>query len=117
MRTPEQITDDYTKFRGKCKEMCDDLLVEDPTLTLVRGHYFCLAWGTDEPHWWLKKQDGTIVDPSCRQFPCNGSGIYTEFNGMVECAECGKEMKEEDSRFESRYVFCDVKCNMRFVGL
>lgn len=111
------MSDDYTKFRGKCKEMSDALCAADPTLTLVRGHYFCPVWNSDEPHWWCTKPDGTIVDPTAAQFGSKGYGIYTPFDGVVECSECGKETKEEDARFDSNYAFCSTVCHMRFVGL
>jgi len=108
---------DYLKYRGKCKEFCEQAMKADLSLTLVRGHYFCPVWGTNEPHWWLTKPDGTIVDPTARQFGSKGAGIYTPFDGTVECAQCGKEMKEEEAEFEGNYAFCSFKCHMRFVGL
>lgn len=43
---------DYLKFRGKCKELSEEACRKDSTLTLVRGHYFCPFWNTEEPHWW-----------------------------------------------------------------
>jgi hypothetical protein len=107
---------DYLKFRGKCKEMSEELCKADPSLTLVRGHYYCPFWG-EQAHWWTTKPDGMIVDPTAKQFPSKGLGEYVPFNGFVECAQCGKEMEEKAARFDSRYAFCSVKCNMRFVGL
>lgn len=47
---------DYMKYRGKCKELCEQAIKDDTTLTLIRGHYFCPIWNKDEPHWWTKKQ-------------------------------------------------------------
>lgn len=108
---------DYMKYRGKCKEMSEGLCTEDQTLTLVRGHYSCPVWGTEEPHWWCVKPDGTIVDPTSKQFPSNGFGEYVEFDGRVCCSECGKEGEEKDFSYESNYAFCSTKCHMRFVGL
>lgn len=108
---------DYLQFRGKCKELSEAEVARDPSLRLVRGHYFCPLWNREEPHWWCVRPDGAIVDPSARQFPSKGTGIYTEFNGMVSCAQCGKEVPEEEARFDSRYAFCSSRCNMRFVGL
>ena len=32
---------DYLKYRGKCKEFCEELVRENPDLTMVRGHYWC----------------------------------------------------------------------------
>lgn len=108
--------DDYAKYRGKCKEMSEALIATDPTLTLVRGHYYCPFWG-EQAHWWCKAPDGTIVDPTKLQFPSKGAGIYVEFDGNVECSNCGKQMKEEDAMLESRYAFCSYKCYGQFVGV
>ena len=109
--------DDYVKFRGRCRELSEAACAEDPTLQLVRGHYYCPIWNRDEPHWWCKKPDGTIVDPTKRQFPSAGSGVYTEFNGMVECAQCGKVVKEEEADIEGNYAFCSYRCHGTFVGV
>lgn len=109
--------ENYQKYRGKCKEFSEAACKNDPTLTLVRGHYFCPLWGTNEPHWWTQKPDGTIYDPTKDQFPSKGMGIYTPFDGMMECSECGKRIKEEDADIEGNYAFCSYQCHMRFVGL
>lgn len=111
------MSDGYAQFRGKCKEASEALCAAVPTLTLVRGHYFCPMWNSNEPHWWCTQPDGTIIDPTAAQFPSSGNGIYTPFNGVVECAECGKEMEEAEASFESNYAFCSTRCHMRFVGL
>lgn len=107
---------DYRQYRGECKKQAEAAVLKDPTLKIVRGHYYCHAYGR-QPHWWCERQDGTVVDPSARQFPSNGTGVYEPFDGVVECAECGKEVEEKDARFESNYAFCSLRCNMRFVGL
>lgn len=120
MRSEEQIMEDYKKFRGKCKEYVDALIAEDPTLTAVRGHYVCPVWLSVEPHWWaVNEKDGTIVDPTCAQFPSNGNGAYIPFDGICDCAECGVQFEEGavGSQYESNYAFCSTKCAMRFVGL
>ncbi len=108
---------DYLKFRGKCKEYCEAAIKEDPTLTLVRGHYFCPIWNSNEQHWWTVKETGEIYDPTRLQFPSNGLGIYTEFDGQVECSQCGKIIPEEEAIFASRYGFCSNQCYGRFVGI
>ena len=108
---------DYLKYRGKCKELCDAAILADPSLTLVRGHYFDPIWNTEEEHWWTIKKDGTIYDPSVKQFPSKGAGIYTEFDGTVICAECGKTMREEDMQLQGRYPVCSGRCALRLVGL
>jgi hypothetical protein len=112
--TPEE---GYKKFRGKCRQYCDDALKADPSLTLVRGHYFCPIWNTEEAHWWTTRPDGSIFDPTAEQFPSKGAGIYTPFNGMVSCAECGKEIPESEADIEGNYAFCSNRCHGRFVGV
>lgn len=108
---------DYTKYRGKCKEMSEEACFHDPTLTLVRGFYYCPIWNSEQPHWWTERTDGSIFDPTAKQFPSAGKGIYTPFNGLVHCSNCGKELKEEDASFDSNYVFCSYKCHGIFVGV
>lgn len=107
---------DYLKYRGKCKEMAEAAIQADPSLTLVRGHYYDPAWG-EQAHWWAKRPTGEIVDPTKDQFPSKGTGAYVEFNGYVNCSNCGKEMLEEDGDYESNYVFCGDRCHGQFVGV
>jgi hypothetical protein len=108
----------YSRYRGKCKEMSEALVAENPVLRLVRGHYWEPMWNRDEPHWWCVNPDGEIIDPTRLQFPSGGiAEFYTEFDGTCECANCGKEFNEQDGRFDSNYAFCSSSCNMRFVGL
>ena len=106
----------YKKYRGKCKQAVEELCRKDPTLTPVRGYYVCWLWGK-QPHWWAVKPDGTIVDPTVKQFPAPQIGDYVPFNGIVECAECGKIMKEDDANFYGKYPLCSGKCLCKFVGL
>jgi hypothetical protein len=117
MRTQNQIAEDYKTFRGKCKKMSEDACKADSSLTLVRGTYFCPLWSSDEFHWWTTRPDGSIYDPSARQFPSNGNGIYTPFDGNVECSECKKIMKENEASFDGRYSFCSYECHGRFIGI
>lgn len=108
---------DYKKYRGKCKEMSEELCKLDSSLTIVRGHYYCPIWDREEQHWWCVDEDGKINDPTKNQFPSRGMGEYIPFDGTVECAECGKKMLEKDATFESRYAFCSHRCVMKFVGI
>jgi hypothetical protein len=114
---PNGETSDYMRFRGKCKELSEAAVAADPSLTLVRGHYFCPIWNTEEPHWWTVRADGSIHDPTARQFPSAGYGIYTPFSGVFDCAQCGKEVPEEEAYCESNYAFCNGECFARFVGV
>ena len=113
----ESVNTGYQKFRGKCKEYAEAACATDPSLRLVRGHYFCPIWNVNEPHWWTQRPDGTIYDPTKDQFPSAGLGTYTEFTGVVACAECGKEVKEEEADFDGNYAFCSYFCHGRFVGV
>lgn len=107
----------YKIFRGRCLELSQAAVDADPTLTLVRGHYYCPIWNTVEQHWWTVRQDGAIFDPTKDQFPSKGLGAYEPFDGTVDCAECGKSVKEEEASIEGRYAFCSDFCHGRFVGV
>lgn len=109
MTVDEENQSNYLKYRGKCKVMSEALVAEDPTLTLVRGHYYDFAWG-EQAHWWCVKADGTIIDPTALQFPSRGTGEYVPFNGWYVCETCGDEVKEEDMIPCGNYPTCSEKC-------
>ena len=105
----------YIKFRGTCKAACEQLIKEDPTLRLVRGHYWCPLWNSKEPHWWCEK-NGQIIDPTAGQFPSNGNGEYIEFNGFFDCANCGKKVNESLVHSNvGNHIFCSYYCHYNFV--
>lgn len=106
----------YSQYRGKCKELSEAAIVANPTLTLVRGHYDCPIWGL-QAHWWCTWPDGRVFDPSAKQFPSGGLGKYIPFDGNLKCCQCGKEIKEEDAIKHGNYGACSTLCMMRFVGL
>ena len=108
--------DNYTKYRGKCKEFVDAAIRADSTLIAVRGFYFDPFWG-EQQHWWCKRQDGTIYDPTKDQFPSKGQGHYEEFNGICTCENCGKDIPEEKAIFAGNYPCCSQRCACRLVGL
>jgi hypothetical protein len=103
---------DYMKFRGKCKEMSEALVASDPSLRLVRGHYYEPAWERSEQHWWCQRKDGTVVDPTKDQFPSKGNSTYTEFSGFLSCTVCDKEITEEeiDCHSSGRHIYCSYEC-------
>lgn len=106
---------DY-EFRGKCKELATAAADADSSLTLVRGYYHCPFDGK-QAHWWCKKSDGTIVDPSARQFKDGGTaGGYEEFSGFFECEQCGGLIEESEIRFAiGRRVFCSYNCYGKYI--
>jgi len=108
---------DYLEFRGKCKEMSEAACKADPSLTLVRGHYYCPMWNTTEAHWWCVKPDGAIFDPTANQFPSKGLGIYMPLPSHVPCEECGKDIPVDDVIGAGSYAVCSGKCYGRLVGV
>lgn len=111
------MTNDYLKYRGKCKEFCEQALKDDPSLRLVRGFYYCPVWNKEEQHWWTERPDGTIFDPTKDQFGSRGTGTYREFDGTLPCAECGKIINELEIVHMGNYQVCSSKCAMSLVGL
>jgi len=107
---------DYLIYRGRCKELAEAAVTADSSLILVRGYYYCPLWGK-QGHWWAKKPDGTIVDPSVKQFPSSGAGEYEEFDGYFNCSECGGRIHENDAHIDGMHVFCSIECHGRCVGL
>lgn len=108
---------DYLKFRGKCKELSEAACSKDPSLTLVRGHYYCPIWNVTEPHWWTVRPDGSVFDPSAAQFPSKGIGEYIPFDGTITCEECGKKVPEKDAVTDGNHAVCSSKCFGRMVGV
>lgn len=108
----------YLLYRGQCKPLAEAAVAADPTLTLVRGHYHDPAWGA-QAHWWTVRLGGTVYDPTARQFPSQGTGVYVPFTGVLDCDECGVTVKEEDAQIigNGHYAVCSYECALRFVGL
>lgn len=105
----------YRQFRGKCRELSEALAAKNPTLRVVRGHYYCPTWG-EQPHWWcVDTTTGKVVDPTATQFPSNGIGVYVEFNGILSCEYCGKEFRENEGYYNGRHCYCSGDCLCRDV--
>lgn len=109
------MENEYLKYRGKCKEFSEKACKIDPTLTLVRGFYYDPIWGKEQ-HWWTKRPDGTIYDPTRKQFPSKGKGVYVEFDGFVTCEICNKRIREKEAIFQGRFPTCSDKCAMSLLG-
>ena len=108
---------DYEKYRGRCKELSQAAVDADPSLTLVRGWYWCPIWNREEEHWWCKRKDGSIYDPTVRQFPSMGCGEYKEFDGWTNCEFCRKRIHEDYIQMCGRFPVCSTKCALSLVGL
>lgn len=93
MKYHEWISKNVPYAYGTCKEVTERMQVAFPELARVRGYYICAFWGKRE-HWWLKTNDGTIIDPTAAQFPTKGRGAYEELlpdakEPTGKCPECG----------------------------
>lgn len=109
-------TTDYMLYRGKCKEMAEAAIQTDPTLKLVRGWYLCPIWGK-QGHFWAVKPDGTIVDPTVKQFPTAGVGAeYIPYDGCDNCEFCGKRVAEKDAHIAHGHFYCSYECYGHDVG-
>lgn len=78
---------------GKCKEACEEMVLEFPHLRMQHGFYHDSLWGL-RPHWWLVDTDDSVVDPTRFQFPTRGGGEYRplklEQEPIGKCLYCGE---------------------------
>ena len=108
----------YMKYRGKCKEFCEELVSKNSHLEMVRGWYYDPIWNRKEPHWWCKDKEGKIHDPTSLQFAAGGiESFYEEFTGTLECEMCGNEVLEEETIPMGNYRCCSVYCAKALVGI
>jgi len=109
----------YEKYRGKCKEFSVDACAEDSTLTLVRGHFRCPITDKREPHWWTTRPDGSIYDPTQKQFVywTDDPKNYEPYDGTCRCKICDKVTLEEDTCFYGKNTFCSGECYDQFCQL
>ncbi len=108
----------YSKYRGGCKKECEKLIKGNSKLILVRGYYHEPIWNTKEEHFWCVDENGNIIDPTKKQFPSGGiSEFYEEFNGFVDCEECGISIPENEIVMQGRFPVCSHRCACRLVGL
>ena len=104
---------DYESSYGKCAEATLDMQKVFPELTRVRGHYYCSSWGERE-HWWLTDKDGNIVDPTARQFPTKGHGVYDPWDESQPeptgiCPNCGEYCYNNDT-------CCSENCSREYAA-
>lgn len=106
------------QFRGKCKELSESLIKDNPSLRLVRGFYYEPYWNREEEHWWCVDNEGRIHDPTRMQFPSGGvEDFYREFDNKFDCSQCGEEKQADEMYHEGKYHFCSSECYGRCVGV
>ena len=106
-------------MRGKCFELSKKLS-EKEGYELLKGFYYEPFWNRKEQHWWCIDNEGRIHDPTKEQFPSKGiHEFYEEFDGFLDCSECGKRFKEENMKIlgNGNYFLCSDVCALKFVGL
>lgn len=92
------------------KSKCEDLLIENPLLKIVSGFYYCPLTSKNNIHWWCITPAGDIIDPSKEQFGYQGMGDYIQSDGLIECKECGKRVKDDDAILLGDEQFCSNHC-------
>jgi hypothetical protein len=113
-------SNNYLKYRGKCKELSNELEKKNPDLIVVKGWYHCPIWGKQQHYWCKNKKTGEIVDPSVKQFPSSmyaDESFYEEYNGFLYCEFCNKTVKETDAKFYIHHVYCSTECLYKDIGL
>lgn len=109
------------KTREDYWRTCEDVTLRMkeafPELIRVRGHYHDI-WFGPQPHWWLKTEDGLIVDPTCRQFSetqsWDLSGHHSCYEELDEnhvptgkCPNCG------DYSYDGKFC-CSEECHEEY---
>lgn len=88
-----------TTVPNTCTNLCIDyqklMLQVFPELLPVNGIYYDHIKGTSR-HWWCKTKDNIIIDPTAKQFPSNGKGIYEAWprqkHALRYCHYCHKQV-------------------------
>lgn len=99
---------------AQCAEVTLKMQEAFPHLIRKRGFYICPFWG-ERTHWWLQEEDGTIVDPTARQFTLsNGTGEYKVLERDEDCPtgvcmDCGAHVYRHQT-------FCSVRCERTYTN-
>lgn len=105
------------KARRACEEATLSMESAFPELIRVRGLAVVEEpYGlppTRTPHWWLKTEDGEIVDPTAHQYPTRILS-YEEADERLgpptgRCSNCGKLC------YKSNY-FCSDECSEEYMA-
>lgn len=99
---------------GKCREATADMIAAFPELRLIRGHYYCLAGWGERTHWWCVAADGSVVDPTARQFPSGGRGEYVAWiegdkEPTGQCPNCNEYVYDGGT-------CCSEKCHNQYAA-
>ena len=78
---------------GNCDKVTSRMKEDFPELKRVRGHVELTFCPEDPPHWWMKTDDGEIVDPTISQFS-DPSYIYGGICRVMRYIEW-EELREE----------------------
>lgn len=112
---------DIKSTMGMCREACEVMKKDFPELNVTNGFVHLLDIDEPQMHWWLKKSDGEIVDPTKFQYVWNGTPImhYEEIDASHparnfprrKCMNCGKYYYQTEKHFAN---VCSEKCSKEF---
>lgn len=111
---------DRQVLRARCSEFTKLFVEKFPHLKRVSGFYGEYdpeGVGLNEEHWWCVDTDGSIVDPTVKQFTYVQS-IYTEYNEdlhqvrLGRCMNCGEDIFGKIS--EGHKCICSDECAAEF---
>lgn len=103
---------EYTSSFCKCATATLEMQKTFPELMRVRGEFIDPYLGPRE-HWWLKTQEGEIIDPTIKQFIYLSDSQYEERDESLpepkgKCMNCGKY-----SYYDSN--FCSDACHEEYM--
>lgn len=112
IREYESRNQDYVA--GLCADATRRMVVAFPELKRVAGTAYSAMRTTE--HWWCVAPDGTVVDPTARQFSGCGVVEYVPWKPGDEvrvgrCMNCGEDIYERvESLQGSRREICGETC-------
>lgn len=65
----EERYPDYARSAGECAQACKAMKEAFPELEVTNGFVTVLDYPEPRQHWWCKTANGTIVDPTKKQYP------------------------------------------------
>ena len=84
---------------------------------LVRAGTTTVLYGASRRTGGASAADGTVVDPSVKQFPTKGAGAdYEEFDGNVECEYCGDIVVLDVAYRYEQHAYCSDACFRHDIG-